>query len=160
VNPQQGARIAVLVGGGIAATLDIVYAIVVNGWYGKTPLWVLQSVASGWQGMAAFDGGIASGLLGLVSHYAILFVAAYLYVLASRRVPILRSQAVVFGALFGVAVYLFMNFVVIPLSAFPFKLSYPLPTLLRGFTSHAAFVGVPIALAIRRFASPGALLAP
>lgn len=146
-------KVGVLVGGGIAATLDILYAIIVNGWYGRTPLWVLQSVASGWLGRTAFDGGVAAGVLGLVSHYSILLVAAVLYLLASRRLLMLRTQAVVCGALFGVAVYLFMNFVVVPLSAFPFELSYPLPTLLRGFTSHALLVGVPIALSIRRLTS-------
>jgi len=51
-------------------------------------------------------------------------------------------------------VYLFMNFVVLPLSAFPFKLSYPAMRLIEGFASHALFVGIPIALSIRRFAGP------
>jgi hypothetical protein len=46
-------------------------------------------------------------------------------------------------------VYLFMNFVVLPLSAFPFTLSYTPMRLLEGFGSHALFVGVPIAIAIR-----------
>ena len=58
------------------------------------------------------------------------------------------------GALFGVLVYLFMNFVVIPLSAFPFKLSYPPLWLLEGFVSHAVFVGIPIALSVRKFSPP------
>ena len=49
----------------------------------------------------------------------------------------------------GVLVYLFMNFVVIPLSMFPLKLLYPPLRLLQGFASHAVFAGIPIALAIR-----------
>jgi hypothetical protein len=44
-----------------------------------------------------------------------------------------------------------MNFVVLPLSAFPFDLSYPPLRLLEGFVSHAFFVGIPIALAMSRF---------
>jgi hypothetical protein len=144
-------KAAVLVGGGVAATLDIVYAFVANAQYGRSPLWVLQSVASGWTGSEAFRSGVAGGLLGLVSHYAILFVAAALYLLASARFPVLRTQAVACGALFGALVYLFMNFVVIPLSAFPFRLSYPAMRLVEGFASHALFVGIPIALAVRRF---------
>ena len=47
-----------------------------------------------------------------------------------------------------------MNFVVLPLSAFPFKLTYTAMQLLEGFAVHALFVGLPIALAVRRFASP------
>ncbi len=154
--PRSGHPIvAVLVGGGIAATIDILYAFVSNAQFGRSPLWVLQVVASGWTGSAAFDSGLAGGLLGLASHYAILLVAAALYLLASRRFPILRTQAVACGAVFGVGVYLFMNFAVIPLSAFPFRLTYPAMRLVEGFGSHALFVGIPIALAVRRFTPPG-----
>ena len=142
--------VRVLLGGGVAATLDIVYAILRNAQHGKTPLWVLQSVASGWLGPDAFASGIPGGLIGLASHYGILLVAAMIYYAVSRRLLVLHSQALACGALFGVLVYLFMNFVVLPLSAFPYTLSYPPLRLLEGFVSHAVFVGIPIALAIRR----------
>ncbi len=142
---------AVLVGGGIAATLDIIYAIVRNGGYGKSPLWVLQSVASGWMGEGAFASGTTGGIVGLVSHYGTVFVAAAVYLVASRSFPILRSRAMACGAIFGVLVYLFMNFVVLPLSAFPFDFPYPLARLLEGFVSHALFVGLPIAWAVRKY---------
>jgi len=145
--------VGVLLGGGIAATLDIVYAILRNGGYGKAPLWTLQSVASGWLGSAAFESGWPGGILGLVSHYSILFVGAAAYYAASRRAPMLRAQAWACGAFFGVLVYLFMNFVVMPLSAFPYQLSYPPLRLLEGFASHAVFVGIPIGLVIRWSAS-------
>ena len=146
--------IAVLLGGGIAATLDIIYAFVANGQWGYSPLWVLQSVASGWLGAEAFNSGAAGGILGLVSHYSILLAGATVYLLASKRFPVLRSQAVACGALFGVLVYLFMNFVVMPLSAFPYTLSYPARRLIEGFATHAMFVGIPIALSVRRFTAP------
>jgi hypothetical protein len=142
-----------LLGGGIAATLDLVYAILRNG---KGVLWTLQVVASGWLGQGSFESGWPGGILGLASHYSTVFVATALYYAASKRAPVLRSQAWVCGALFGVLVYLFMNFVVIPLSAFPFHLSYPPLRLLEGFASHAFFVGIPIALAIRWATSPPA----
>ena len=140
---------AVALGGGIAASLDIIYACVRQAGYGRPPTWTLQSVASGWLGKPAFESGVGGALLGLASHYAILFVAAFIYLQASARLPMLRSNAIACGALFGVLVYLFMNFAVVPLSAFPFKLSYPFMTLVEGFASHALFVGIPIALSIR-----------
>jgi hypothetical protein len=148
--------LAVLLGGGIAATLDIVYACVSNAQYGKTPLWVFQSVATGWLGSAAFAGGTLAGAVGLASHYGILLAAAVVYLMASHRLPILRTYAVACGAIFGALVYLFMNFVVLPLSAFPYKLSHPPLRLLEGFASHAIFVGIPIALCIRRWGAPRA----
>ncbi len=142
--------LGIVLGGGIAATLDIVYAVLRNAGFGRPPLWTLQSVASGWMGNDAFTSGVFGGVIGLISHYGIMFVAAAVYLVASRSFPILRSRAIVCGALFGVLAYLFMNFVVIPLSAFPFDLPYPLRRLLEGFVSHALLVGIPIALAIRR----------
>jgi len=151
VSTMNRSFAGVLVGGGIAATLDIIYAIVRNGGYDRSPLWVLQSVASGWMGEAAFTSGTTGGIIGLLSHYGILFVAAAIYLVASRSFPVLRSRAMACGILFGVLVYLFMNFVVLPLSAFPFDLSYPPLRLLEGFVSHGFLVGIPIALAIRRY---------
>ena len=92
-----------------------------------------------------------AAVLGLLSHYGILFVAAALYLAASRRFPLLRHRAVICGLVFGVGVYLFMNFVVVPLSAVPFEFSYTPSKLAQGFLSHSVLVGLPIALAIRRY---------
>jgi hypothetical protein len=141
----------ILVGGGVAATLDLIYAVTRNGLRGASPLWTLQLVGSGWLGESSFARGVPAGVLGFVSHYGIVFVAAALYYLASKRFAVLRSNALVCGAVFGVLVYLFMNFVVLPMSAFPYELSYPAARLIEGLVSHALLVGVPIALAIRRF---------
>jgi len=47
VSPINRSVMAVFLGGGIAATLDIVYAVLRNAGHGKAPLWTLQSVASG-----------------------------------------------------------------------------------------------------------------
>ena len=142
----------ILVGGFVAGVLDIVYAIVALGRRGSSPLRVLQAVASGLLGAEAFEGGVPAGVLGLVCHFVIAFGAAAVYYLAARRLALLRERPLLAGAVFGILVYLFMNFVVIPLSAAPFKLSYPPRVLLQGFVSHALLVGIPIALAVRRFA--------
>jgi len=148
---MKRATTGVLIGGGVAATLDIVYAFVMSAQAGISPTRVLQSVASGWLGKQAFDGGMPAAVLGLLSHYGILFVAAALYLAASRRFPLLRHRAVTCGLVFGVGVYLFMNFVVVPLAAVPFELSYTPWQLAQGFLSHSVLVGLPIALAIRRY---------
>ena len=60
------------------------------------------------------------------------------------------QRAVPAGLLYGVAVYLFMNFVVLPLSAVrrpPFELGI----FLLNMVEHMLLVGLPIALAIRKF---------
>ncbi len=154
VSQSHRPVLAVLLGGFLAATIDIIYACVSNAQYGKSPLWVFQSVASGWLGKEAFNGGELAGAIGLASHFAILFVAAAVYYAASRRFVFLRTHAVAGGAWFGVLVYLFMNFAVLPLSAFPYKLNYTTMRLVEGFASHAMFVGIPIALCVRRWTAP------
>ena len=160
MNQRHRPSLAILLGGGIAATLDMLYAIIANYYYAQlSPQWTMQSVASGLMGNAAFESGAAGALLGTVAHYAILFAAAGVYYLASRRIPVLRTQPVLCGIAFGVLVYLFMNFVVLPLSAFPFELKYTADRLLRGFVSHGLLVGLPIALAIKGLTLPAVSMA-
>src|SRR5262245_41105102 len=121
IAPAHRPVFAILLGGFIAATIDIVYVFISNAAFGRTPLWVLQFVASGWLGKDAFKGGNVAGAIGLASHFAILFIAAAFYYAASRRITFLREQAVVAGSLFGIGIYLFMNWVVWPYSAVPMK---------------------------------------
>ncbi len=53
--------------------------------------------------------------------------------------------------IYGIGIYLFMNFVVLPLSAIPFKMSYPLASLIGGLLIHMFGIGLPIALVVRRY---------
>jgi uncharacterized membrane protein YagU involved in acid resistance len=142
----------VVAAGSLAAAADIVYAFI---WLGpaRSPAWVLQSVASGWMGKQAFAGGATAAAIGLASHFGICIVAAAIYGAVSLRAELLRRHWLACGALFGICVYLFMNFVVLPLSAFPFKLSYPVHVLAQGFVSHAVLVGIPIAWFFRKAGS-------
>lgn len=157
---SRPALLAVLVGGGLAASFDIVYATVALALRGRSPLWTLQSVASGLLGKSAFDGGVPAGLLGLGAHFFILFTAAALYGAAGRRASVLLTRPWLCGAAFGIGIYLFMNFVVLPLSAFPLVVHYPPAALAQGFVSHAILVGWPIALAARAFTAPRGRASP
>ena len=145
---SDSSRRAILLGGLGAGILDITYAIVVSRLLrGTSAVTVLQSVASGLLGEGAYEGGGATAALGLFLHFVIAFTAAAVYVLASRRLPTLVRRPWLWGALYGMAVYLFMNVIVLPLSAFPHKLSYPPAVLARGLAGHIVCVGLPIALA-------------
>ena len=68
----------VILGGGLAAgLLDIVNAIVFWRLYnGASATVILQSVAAGLQGKAAYAGGVASAALGLVLHLLIMCAMA------------------------------------------------------------------------------------
>jgi len=155
-NTRPHYLIGALFGGLAAGILDIVYAFILSGIGGGSPLGVLKSVASGLLGAQAFKGGIPTAALGLVLHLGITVVAAGIYLLAARQVVFIREHYLLCGSIFGVLVYLAMNFVVLPLSAVPFHLKYTTQALLQGFVSHAVLVGIPIAVCVRRFSFHGA----
>jgi uncharacterized membrane protein YagU involved in acid resistance len=138
-------------GGLIAGTLDICAACL-TAWLraGVTPIGVLQFVASGALGPAAFQGGMKSALIGLVLHYLIATIWTVVFYLASRKWLFLIERPVQFGLLYGIAVYLIMTFVVVPLSRIT-----PRPATLTGRTigilTIMFCIGLPIALIVRRF---------
>jgi hypothetical protein len=130
---------------------DITFAFVVSGLRGVGPVRVLHSVAGGLLGPAAREGGLATAALGAALHFLIATAAAAVYWLASRKLDVLVRHAVVCGLLYGVAVYLLMNFVVVPLSAAYFTPSHAPSALLLNSAGHMLLVGLPIALAARRY---------
>lgn len=147
---QWSARSAVLVGGFVGGTLDILFAISFAYFNGVTPMRLLQTVASGLLGAASYTSGIGAALLGLLLHFLISFALAGSFVLASRRIEALTKYPVLAGALFGIGVLLFMRLVVLPLSAYPHPVTFrPLATTL-DLMSHMFLFGVPISLAARQ----------
>jgi uncharacterized membrane protein YagU involved in acid resistance len=141
---------AILIGGAIAGTLDITYAIGFSALRGVPPIRVLQSVASGLLGAPAFNGGLPTAALGLVLHFGIALSAAAIFYLASKAIPFLTRHPVVAGLFYGFLIYAVMNLVVLPLSAFPRKVSFPLMVLVTGLLVHMFCIGLPISLAVRR----------
>jgi uncharacterized membrane protein YagU involved in acid resistance len=140
---------ASLVGGLLAGTLDIFVACAI---FHAPPDAVLHAIASGLIGRAAaVHGGTQTVLLGLALQEFISVVAAGTYVFAAARLPILLQRPVICGLAFGLAVNLFMNFIVVPLSlarAAPLMSLYFLENLI----ANMILFGVPIALVARWFA--------
>src|SRR6266849_8026640 len=99
--------LAVLSAGFACGVLDITAALVVYGYFGLKPMRLLQGIGSGLLGPKAFDGGLATALLGLLCHFFIAFGAAAVYYAASRTIRFLIQHAVVSGVLYGVVVYFF-----------------------------------------------------
>ena len=132
---------------GLAAGIaDITSAFIIYGLRGSNPVRVLQSVASGWFGMDSYEGGFATAAMGMFFHFFIAFNAAAVYVAFSRKLPFLVNHPMIFGPLYGIVVYVVMNSVVLPLSAYPHKISYTLEVLARGLFVHMSCVGSPIAI--------------
>jgi hypothetical protein len=145
-RPYRG----VLWGGLIAGALDISAAFISSGIRGRSPLWVLQSVASGLLGTDSFKGGLGAAALGGTLHFLIAFVAAAVYFVASRQLPVLVQRPIPSGLIYGVAVYAFMNLVVLKI-AFSGRLSYTAAAVVTGLVIHMICVGLPIAISISKF---------
>ena len=141
---------AVLVGGTIAGTLDILFALTFAAVNGVGPGRLLQTVASGLLGEAAYAGGRPAAALGLASHFALSYLWAALFITAAERLPRLVARPVVAGAVFGIVVFLAMRCVVLPLSAFPHPVSFKPLSAGLDLLSHMFFFGVPIAFAAAR----------
>lgn len=171
----------ILLGGLIAGALDIIYAFIVYGpaSYGLTPQEVLQSVAAGWIGRdASRAGGWDTAMLGLGSHFLIATLMAAAYVFAAQRSRVLIEKWLLWGFIYGLILYVAMNYIVAPLSAaggdghFALSVDEIASRLQRSFSdirpswdprypwmipgtifTHTVLVGIPIAWAAQRFAA-------
>ena len=144
---------AVFWGGLISGALDLIYAtasVVLRGY----PAIVLpQAIATGLLGVKSFKGGVPTAILGVALEFLITFVATAVYYAASRKLTFLVRHAVGWGLLYGAAIYFFMNLVVVPLSAAP-KFDHTLASRVSDFLVHLFFIGLPMALAVRRCSTP------
>lgn len=143
---------AIFWGGLVAGTLDIIAACVYL-WIraNVSPVRVLQSVAAGLLGPSSYTGDAKTAVLGLALHFLIATTAAALFYFASRKLRFMIEQPVTWGLVYGVLVYLFMNFVVLPLSALPQRGAPPLSSRVINLLIIMFCVGLPISLIVRRF---------
>jgi hypothetical protein len=149
--PRASAASAIGAAGSLCGVLDISAAFTT--WYlwrGISPARVLRGVASGWFGAGALQGGSGMAALGLLFHFVVAFSAATMFYLASRKLRYLLNRPVLSGVLYGVAVYLVMYWLVVPLSNYRRSPVALAPTLVAIIT-HIVCVGLPISLMVRRY---------
>lgn len=148
--PRNRAVHAILWGGLIAGSIDIIYAVSYSAARGVPPMRLLQSVASGLLGSSAYQGGAGTAALGLLLHFLLMSIIAAIFYFASARLRFLLEHPVGWGALYGFLVYWVMNLVVLPLSAFPSEVKFVPLTVATSLIVHAFGIGVPIAWASRK----------
>ncbi|HET7464193.1 MAG TPA: hypothetical protein VFJ82_23245 [Longimicrobium sp.] len=148
----------IVTAGAVMAFLDILYAwlnwVVVQKVITTEQLF--HSVAAGLIGpQAARAGGMRTAVLGAFLHVVVAFLWTIGFYVAVRVSPTLRrwvsttGGAVIVGLLYGVVVYLGMNYVVVPFSA----TGRGFPTINVKFfinlVQHMLMVGLPVVLIIR-----------
>jgi hypothetical protein len=142
---------AIATAGLIAGILDITSAFVLAEIKGTGSIRMLQGIASGLLGQRSFEGAMATAGLGLAIHFLIAFTAAAVFYAASRKFSSLTQHAVVSGLLYGIAVYIFMYWMVVPL-AFP-TARHSISRDVTAVIIHIFLIGLPIALVVRRFSN-------
>ncbi len=139
----------ILIGGGIAGTLDGLSACVFYHIFASVSSGsIFRYIASGLLGTSALSGGRQTALLGLALHYTIALGAAAVFYLACLRVRALYEKPWIFGPLYGLAVFCVMHFVVVPLSRVQARnASMPPVELVFQLLAHTIFIGSSIAVA-------------
>ena len=140
-DPQPPSRLLlpILAGGAVAGSLDITSAFITAGWR------VCRAIAGGLLGPDARHGGTGTWLLGLLLHFFIATTIAAVYCLSSRRLTFLREHFFVCGLFYGMAAWLVMNLIVLPLSAYHVRGPYELHAMIHGILVHMFLIGLPIA---------------
>ena len=90
--------------------------------------------------------------MGVVLHFFIATTWTAIFYFASRKLRFLIERPITWGLVYGVLVWVFMNFVVLPLSRFPAPRTAPtLSGRMIGLLIIMFCIGIPIALIVRRF---------
>jgi hypothetical protein len=140
-----------VIGGLIIAMLHLT----VQSWFvfsilEKTPfISVLQYVTSGAMGNAAFTGGLATALLGLVLELLMTIIIAGIFIVGADRIPLLRRHIIPGSLLYGFGVFVVMNFFVLPLSAAPPLPAPPMWLFIEIILEHVLLIGLPLGLLVR-----------
>ncbi|MDR3612409.1 MAG: hypothetical protein P4L53_02515 [Candidatus Obscuribacterales bacterium] len=128
-----------------AGLLDITTTGLLAKTRGMTFKTLLQFVASGALGDAAFQGGMRTAVGGMLFHFLIAAIWATAYFFISDKLPDIHKHPLACGALYGVVVHLVMSLVVLPLSRIR-KRPFAWQPWLVQLVVHIFCVGLPIAL--------------
>jgi hypothetical protein len=127
------------------AAASIIYPIA---YPGLTVERIWQSVAEGVLGKASYEGGMNSVLIGAGFHFFIALCAGIVLALVMSRAQIFQKLWPVSGAIYGVAMYYFMQLVVIPMSMIPPR-NPDMKSIAIGLGIHVFIFGIPSALVAR-----------
>jgi len=134
----------------LIGTLDLIDALAFFGWLGVPAIRVPQSIATGFLGQLAYHDGFISAGFGLMLHYLIAFAIAGTYMYISGELP-LHRKPILSGAVYGVAVYWVMNYIVIPISNFYPQPHFAVRPFINGIIGHILLIGIPLGLIAKRY---------
>jgi hypothetical protein len=147
---RPGHFLSILWIGLVAGTLDITDNLIFVSFRGITSPMVFKFIASGLIGVnGARAGGTAAIVLGVVIHFAIALTWTALFYFAATKLSMLTRRPVLSGLVYGAFVYLFMNFVVLPLTRIPPR-PVTFASRLNGVLAILLFIGLTNSFLTRR----------
>ncbi|MBS0217139.1 MAG: hypothetical protein JSR63_03040 [Proteobacteria bacterium] len=105
-----------IVGGIVLGCVDILFAWLFWRGQGLTIPGVFQSVARGIYGKQAASLGNTSVAVGVFCHFSIAIGMVCAWIVFVSRKPAFNRHWIPWGALYGLLLYLFMNFVLLPMT--------------------------------------------
>jgi Family of unknown function (DUF6263) len=120
---------------------------------GRQPARIFRFIASGVFGKAALGGGAGMVAWGLLFHYGITLLFTLAFFLTYSRIGSLGRHRYAAGILYGLAVWIIMNLLIVPLSRTP-KFPFHPPQALIGALILVLAVGLPISLLAHRLLGP------
>jgi hypothetical protein len=149
-DPHSGPFTAILWIGLVAGTLDITDNLIFNYFRGISATRVFQYIAAGLIGPRSARMGMESVALGVAIHFAIALTWTAIFYLAARKIEVLTRRPVICGLLYGGAVYLIMNFAVLPLTRVPrARAAMTLSSRINGVLALLICMGLTVALLTR-----------
>jgi uncharacterized membrane protein YagU involved in acid resistance len=135
----------------IAGTLDISLACL-NFYFKtqKTPVLVLQYVASAVFGKSAYTGGTTMPLSGLLFHYIVAFIWVTIFFLLYPKLTLFIKNSIGAGLLYAVLIWFVMNFLVLPLTQVT-KPPFNLASALVGALILMIAIGLPLGLIMKKY---------
>jgi hypothetical protein len=134
----------------VAGTLDIGAAVLLTLAHHGSVAAMLQGIAVGPLGGGMKSLGLAGAAAGLLVHFGLMAAMVAAFALAADHAPTLAHRPLAAGAVYGVLLYLFMYWLVIPLRWGTETMTFSLNRTLIPIAIHIALVGWPIAFIIAR----------
>lgn len=103
--------------GFFAGTLDILSAIIFLA--SGHAVAVFRHIAKAALGNSALEGGLPVIILGAIFHYMIAYCFSTGYFLVYPHIPFLKKLNIISGLLYGIYIWAFMNYLVLPLTFDP-----------------------------------------
>jgi hypothetical protein len=143
----------VLKAGLIVGTLDILAAFIQ--FYSKTqksPIVVLNFIASGVFGKEALTGGNKMAAFGLLFHYLIAIGFTFLFFALYPKLKEVTKNKLLLGTVYGIFIWLTMQFIVLPLSQAP-TLKITLQGAITAILILIVCIGIPLSWLAQRYSN-------